>query len=156
MRTLFRLIPWATLLILSRAAIAAESAIEPGIATSGTDSRLILLHQPAPRVGQLAPEQVQAAVLSLWQNQARRLYAPLFADLQLTELQIDTLTQLIAERETLSSGWSTDGVNFTPHQENPRRAREVLAQIERLLGAGAFQRFTEYRDTLSERFKPNR
>jgi hypothetical protein len=117
---------------------------------------LILLHQPARRV-QISPEQEHAAVLSLWRSQARSLYAPLFADLQLTESQIDTLTELIAERATLLSGWSsTDGVNSTPHQEDLQRADEVLAQIERFLGAAAFRRFTEYRDTQSERFKPDR
>jgi hypothetical protein len=95
-------------------------------------------------------------MLAFRQSQARSLYAQLCADLQLQESQIDTLTHLIAEHETLSSGWSTGGVDFTPQQEDQQRAREGLSQIERLLGAAAFRRFTEYQDTLGERFELSR
>jgi hypothetical protein len=157
MQTRFHLALCATVLISSRAALAAEDATEQtGIASPITEPQLILLHQPPRHVSQKSPEQARAQVLAMQSNLVRSDYAQFFADLQLTESQIDTVTQLIAEHRTLSSGWSTVGFNFMPQEADHQRAREALAQIEHFLGPAGFQEFQEYQNTLPERYQLKR
>jgi hypothetical protein len=93
-------------------------------------------------------------MLRFQQQQARSLYAQLFADLQFTQTQSETLTGLIAEHSTLTADWwAGSGRHFAPDHQ---RAREVLSQIEQLLGPAGFREFEEYQDTLVERFQLDR
>jgi len=142
----FRLASCAAVLVLSHPALAAEDALQ--------QPQLILLHQPAPRTVQTSPEKAWATLLASQRIDASRLYAQFFADHQLTEVQIDELTNLIAEHSTLTGDWWTSGeVHFAPDHE---RARQVLSQVEQFLGPAGFREFEAYRDTLPERYQLNR
>ena len=146
MATRFHLVPCAAVLVLSQPAIAAEDTIQ--------HSQLILLHQPAPRASQVSPETEWEGMLRFEQQQARTLYEQLFADLQFTQTQSEALTRLIAEHSTLTADWwAGSGRHFAP---NPQRAREVLSQIEQLLGPAGFREFEKYRGTRVERFQLDR
>lgn len=123
MATRFRLVSCAAVLVLSHPAIAAEDAIQ--------QPQLILLHQLPRSNTEISPEKARELALAADRVHARLMYGQFFAELQLTESQIDTLTKLIAE----------------PGKES---------QIESFLGPASFQKFKEYQATLTERFQLNR
>ena len=117
---------------------------------------MILLHEPARRKFQTSPEKARADVLATQRQEIRGLYAQFFAELQLTEPQIDALTHLIAEHNVLTTSWSSGGVSFTPKEEDQQLAREVQSKIELSLGPAGFERFKEYQETLREQFQLRR
>jgi hypothetical protein len=146
-----RLLLVATCATLPAAVSATDLAMQQR-SLADQNAETLLLKDSAPITRRTSPEAERAAALAMQEREARHLYAQLFESLQLNSEQVDEATRLLAERTLLTTSWSTGNLKHAALSEDHHLVREKLSRIEGVLGRAGFAQFSEYEETLAERF----